>query len=177
MARRFKMKNIFLLLFIMLSFSLFSEVIHVPEDQPTIQSAISEANAGDLVLVSEGVYYENIDFLGKAITVASYYYIDNDRKHIEKTIINGSNPDDPDFGSCVRFMNYEEASSILSGFTLTMGTGTYNTVMFNGLYGGGIYCLRSSPTISSNIISYNSATYAGGVGCNMDSNPRIIDKK
>lgn len=45
--------------------------IHVPADQPTIQAAINAAANGDTVLVSDGTYKENINFKGKAITVAS----------------------------------------------------------------------------------------------------------
>src|SRR5262249_12850331 len=45
--------------------------IHVPADQPTIQAAINVASPGDTVLVAPGSYVENINFLGKAITVTS----------------------------------------------------------------------------------------------------------
>ena len=58
-------------------------VIHVPGDQPTIQAGIGAATNGDTVLVAAGIYYENINFNGKAITGVTeifdesglYYYI------------------------------------------------------------------------------------------------------
>ena len=46
-------------------------IINVPSDQPTIQAGINAAHNGDWVVVSPGTYLENIDFLGKAITVKS----------------------------------------------------------------------------------------------------------
>ena len=62
------------------SFS-FGNVIKVPQDKPTIQAGIDSAFAGDTVLVSENTYYENINFKGKAITVASEFIIDSDTNH------------------------------------------------------------------------------------------------
>ena len=48
-------------------------IINVPGDYTTIQEAISASVNGDTILVDEGTYFENINFIGRAITIASYY--------------------------------------------------------------------------------------------------------
>ena len=53
------------------SSALFASDIRVPTDYATIQTAIDAAGTDDAVLVSPGTYRENVDFKGKAITVAS----------------------------------------------------------------------------------------------------------
>ena len=98
--------------------------INVPGDQPTIQSAINSSTDGDTVLVADGIYFENINFKSKAITVASHFLIDGDETHIDSTIINGSQPSHPDSGSVVFIEDSKDSNSVLCGFTITGGTGT-----------------------------------------------------
>ncbi len=153
------MKNFLVLTFLLLftSLPIIAQIIHVPGDQPTIQDGIIAAVPGDVILVAEGTYYENINFMGKAITVASHFYVDGKKKHIRETIINGSQPSDPDFGSVVYFMSGEDTNSVLCGFTITGGTGTVQ--VFPGYptmrQGGGIICLASGAKIIHNRIVYN----------------------
>jgi hypothetical protein len=49
-------------------------IIHVPADQPTIQTGVNAASTGDTVLVADGTYAgdgnHDIDLGGKAILVA-----------------------------------------------------------------------------------------------------------
>ena len=41
----------------------YAAVLRVPGEYPSIQQAITDANDGDTVLVSPGVYYETINFV------------------------------------------------------------------------------------------------------------------
>ncbi|MBN2375409.1 MAG: right-handed parallel beta-helix repeat-containing protein [Sedimentisphaerales bacterium] len=136
-------------------------------DYPTIQSAIDDASAGDEVIVAEGTYLENINFLGKAITVRSSE--PNDPNVVQNTIIDGSAPDDPNFGSVVIFGSGEGQNSILEGFTITGGTGSWIAVSweFKGLLwnrcGGGVLCYNmSAPTVRKNVFQDNLAGQGGG---------------
>jgi PKD repeat protein len=48
-----------ILLLVLLSQAALADIIHVPGDQPTIESGLSAATSGDTVLVSCGTYYES----------------------------------------------------------------------------------------------------------------------
>lgn len=127
--------------------------IYVPDDYPTIQEAIDAAVNGDAVMVRPGTYVENIDFLGKAITVTS-------EQGPDLTIIDGNEID-----SVVTFNSGEWLSSIIDGFTIQNG---------NAVEGGGIYCSTSSPTITNNRILDNYARDGGGIICIEYSNSIIV---
>jgi len=144
----------------------FSATIHVPADQPTIQAGIDAAVNGDTVLVAPGTYVENIDFLGKAITVKSKW-------GPKVTIIDGGNPSNPDYGSCVYFGNGEGPDSALKRFTLTNGTGS-DPDGDSYFAGGGVCCDSASPTIADCIITGNAADVSGGIYCG-DSSPTITN--
>jgi hypothetical protein len=146
-----------------------ADTIHVPADQPTIQAGIDRAVDGDTVLVAPGTYVENIDFKGKGITVKS-------SSGAESTVINGKDPQDPDYGSVVFFMKWEQADSVLEGFSLMKGSGTYLDYWgFWDPYGGGIFCKASSPTILNNIITENDADFGGGISCLDGASPVIFN--
>ncbi len=128
-------------------------IIAVPADFSTIQEAIDQARDGDKIVVAPGVYTENINFNGKAIKLCSSD--PNDWDVVKSTVIDGNYT-----GSCVVFSNGEGNDSVLQGFTLTNGTGTYINYasgprQFNGQAGGGIYCWNSSPTIRRCNITFN----------------------
>ncbi len=127
--------------------SLTAGTIRVPADSPSIQEGIEAATDGDTVLVAPGLYRENIDFLGKAVTVTS------EGGPFVTTIHGGRQ------GSVVSFQTGEGPASVLEGFTLTGGSGTGTDPY---CYGGGVYCYFASPTIAGNVIRNNSVSYHGG---------------
>ena len=153
------------------------EIINVPADQPTIQSAINASVDGDTVLVADGLYYENINYKGKAITVASWFLIDGDETHIDSTIIDGSQPTNPERGSVVSFDSGEDTTSVLYGFTITGGTGTYSTWR-NTRAAGGIGVAYSGAKILFNKIVHNTVIYehpfAGGIAIRYPTHPILI---
>ena len=123
-----------------------------PEGYTTIQSAINDANNGDTIIVAAGTYQENINFLGKAITVRS------------------EDANDPNYASVVTFNGGQDSNSVLTGFTITGGTGSWVVVSweYKGLRwnrcGGGAVCYNmSAPTISKNLFIDNIAGQGGGV--------------
>lgn len=132
---------------------------YVPDDFPAgIQAAISDPSVlnGDTIVVREGTYYENIDFLGKAITVTSEF-------GAPLTVIEGDRT-----GPVVKFVSGEGPDSVLSGLTIT--NGKYG-------YGGGIHCESTSPTITGNRVDGNNASYGGGIACMFGAAPQITGNK
>ena len=144
----------------------------VPDEYASIQDAIDASDANDTILVSPGVYNENISFDGRPIVISSRYLIDNDSLLVGLTIIDGQQDQ-----SVVTFSNFETSNSILMGLTLQNGIGNNEDPDNNGsfyTYGGGIYCENSSPLIKDCIIQNNTANEGGGGGifC-YNSSPRF----
>ncbi|MBT6217810.1 MAG: hypothetical protein HOI42_13735, partial [Candidatus Marinimicrobia bacterium] len=124
------MKKIILSILILISLT-FSDIIHVPDDQQTIQMGIVFAANGDTVLVAPGTYTgtgnKNIDFYGKSITLLSENGWENTTIDLE------------DNGRAFYFHLNEDSTSVVSGFRI-----------YNGYVpdeGGGIYIEYSSPKI------------------------------
>jgi len=129
-------------------------------DFSTIQAAIDDSNNGDVIIVAPGTYTGpgnlNIDFRGKAIAVRS-------QNGPEVTILACKGE-----GRGFQFLSGETVTSKLCGFTIRQG----------GLpatnWGGGIYCLGSSPTITDCVITENVAGKGGGVLCENGASPTLV---
>jgi len=158
------------------------DIINVPGDYETIQAAIDAAEDGDLILVQRGDYNENIDFLGKIITVASEFINTGDREDMFET-----NLFPAEERSMVTFTNGETENAQLIGFRLRNG---YATDTGNNQYrGGGVYCQNSGPTILNCYFAANrireerrlspnrddGETWCGGGIALENSTARIID--
>ena len=129
-----------------------ADILHVPDDFPTIQEAIDAAMDGDEVEVHPGTYNETINFLGKAIRV---YSTDGP----DVTIIDAQQT-----GTVVTCDSAEGPDSVLEGFTITGG---------NAGFGGGMRNINSSPTVTNCTFSENTAD-AGGALFLQNSSPAII---
>jgi len=124
-----------------------ARIIDVPGEYATIQEGINNSSNGDTVLVKPGIYYENVNFNGHNIVLASRFILTGNPDYIVNTTINGNSS-----GSVITFDSGEDSTAVLVGFTITNGL---------ALWGGGIFCSESSPVIRNNEICGNRA---GGNG-------------
>ena len=150
-------------------------------DFAAIQAAIDDSNDGDIVIVGPARYYENINFKGRNIVLASIDPVD--QNIVATTIIDGN-----DVKSVVTFAGTENSSCVLRGFTITggyaelgggvCGNGTMATIENNVIvgnlvekpppplipqcYGAGLY--DCDGLIQNNIVMGNTAAYMGHGG-------------
>ncbi|MHC4624050.1 MAG: S8 family serine peptidase [Planctomycetota bacterium] len=128
-----------------------------------IQQAIYAADYGKIIVVAPGEYKENVNFIGKDITLTSTN--PNSPDVVAATVIDANGA-----GSAVIFAAEEGPQALLTGFTITGGAGTE---VLNGQWGAGVYCYHASPIIRANVIAGNYClshdpnvqTFGGGIGC------------
>jgi parallel beta-helix repeat protein len=150
--------RVLLLLGVALAFcsGVYAATIHVPADQPTIQTGINVAVNGDTVLVAAGTYVgdgnRDLDYGGRLIVLIS-------EDGPEFTIIDcqaGSSNQHYGF----YFQSEEDSTAVLDGFTIT---GAFDSR-------AAVRCSTSSPSVYSCIIRDNQC---GGVYVSNNSNPRF----
>jgi parallel beta-helix repeat protein len=120
--------------------------VHPDSTLNSIQAGLNFCSTDDTVLVGPGTYYENIVWpTTQGIDLISEYGPDT-------TIIDGNSSD-----QVMRIITEVDSMTVIHGFTIQHGYTTYD--------GGGIGCFGSSPTITGNTITDNTADYGGGIGC------------
>ena len=156
-------------------------VLEVPDAYPTVQAAIDAADPNDTIRVAPGTYYVNLDMRGKAVILTSHDPTNPDI--VVQTILDGSQPTDPNNGSVITCWSGETGATRITGFTIRGGTGRPETVFppgfgWEGTGGGGVYCRGASPTITDNVFNGCSTTYAGAaIYCYLESSPVIRNNR
>lgn len=107
----------------------------VPDDHPTIQSAIDAAAARDIVLVAPGTYRECLRLRGRPLTLAS---VDGPAR----TIVDGGNA-----CTVLTVDRGEDRQTLVEGFTLRAGS--------HPQHAGGVHVDGASPTLRGNVVVDN----------------------
>ncbi|MCB5287201.1 MAG: T9SS type A sorting domain-containing protein [Candidatus Cloacimonetes bacterium] len=147
----------------LLSLSSYAATLSVALDgsqaYTAIQEAIDASADNDIVLVYPGRYYENVQFNGKNISLASLELLTGNRDYVYSTIIDANHS-----GPGVRTTS-GESNIHVQGFTITNGTGDYN-VSYDMSVGGGIIVSHMSgqreASIINCVVTGNTATNGGG---------------
>lgn len=112
--------------------------IYVPDNYPTIQSAVDAASPGDTIIVRDGTYIENVDVNKDYLTIES-------ENGAEATIVQAANPDDSVFEVIADYVT-------LKGFTVRGAI-----LVGSGILPSGIHLNHVSHcNVSDNRVSNNS---------------------
>ena len=132
-----------------------AEIIYVPNDYPTIRSAINAASDGDEIIVAPGTYNEAVDFLGKTIILRS-------SQGPDVTVIDGENQSDP----VVTCDSGEGPATRLEGFTVSSHS-QYRGLRIYGSQPQIISCRFTENFGGAVLISGGHGSFDG---CSFDSN-------
>lgn len=143
-----------------------SSRINVPTDHALIQQAIDDSFTGDTIIVSRGVYTENLNMNGKAVTLSSEFIFTKDTADISNTIIDGNK-----LKTVIICSNYETNTTVISGLTIRNGNAQGS---YPDYFGGGIRCFQSSPTLQYLIVENNHSDYGGGGICILQSTVAML---
>lgn len=89
-----------------------ADYLEVPTEFGTVQQAIDSAKTGDVIIVDNGTYSENLVIRDKDITLASRFYLTKDTNDIYATILDGNGKD-----AVIELYNTSVAMEIV-GFTI-----------------------------------------------------------
>ncbi len=148
----------------------YSAIVQIPADQPTIQSGVDFAAAGDTLVVADGVYSDtgnvNIDFGGKNLYLVS-------ETGPASTIIDIAGAvESPRRGFF--FHSGEDSTATVEGFTLRGGYVSADTNA-SWQHGGAVACVgNSSPTFRNCIFEDNFSEVYGGAVYSDSSAVRIV---
>jgi PKD repeat protein len=179
------MRLIFLITFLLVMNMCFAEYIYVPNDYASIQEAINVSVDNDTIIVSPGTYYENIDYSGKNIMIASQFLLYEEPSYIDNTIIDGGQ-----IASVVTVENGEGPGAAIEGFTIQSGNAEDGSgILCNGVFfsisnvyftdnhsdddGGGLYATLSDVNVSNCRFENNSAQDDGGGMCSYEASIQV----
>ncbi|MDP8205650.1 MAG: hypothetical protein P9L92_03215, partial [Candidatus Electryonea clarkiae] len=137
------------------------DIILVPDDYDTIQSAVNAVNDGDTIIVEHGTYNENIVANHSSFTLASRYLLDEDSSHIDSTIIRAL--DNNDYYSPIRVYLEREDLVHIAGLSITGGRLGHPNHNYHSQSGGGIYIEGGSFYLQNCSIFDNIAWSGGGI--------------
>jgi len=138
------------------------DVLAVPDEYATIQSAIDAARIYDSVVVAPGIYTENVNYGGKSVFVVG--------SPIGDVFLKPENPDYP----VVHFETAEDSITTLSGFILKECAGLALISIENGakprienceftesiVDDGDVINIQSGGTIQDNVFYKNTSVYS-----------------
>jgi hypothetical protein len=131
----------------------------------TVQGAINAASSGDEIWVAAGTYVEQITLKKDVALYGGFSDVETQRDQ-RNWVANVAVLDGNQAGSVVTASSLGITIARIDGFTIRNGKANY---------GGGIYCLSSSITISNNTITGNFADSVGGGICCDYSSPKILN--
>jgi predicted outer membrane repeat protein len=155
-----RLPTVIILLALLLSEVAAAATLHVPGDYSTIQGAIVAADDGDEIVVAAGTYTEQLNLLGKSITIRS-------ADGVDVTTIDGSSFGGP----IIQCVAGEPSATTIEGFRIS---GANQNARNRGTtHGGGLFIMYSCPTIVDCLFEENLADFGGAIYC-LESDATIV---